>query len=101
MTAPSKLDFHVRIRDGGIVYRFGKDGKPTMRSIKGPLRLGEALYVPTLFGPCRATVTECGDDKASAESGTLLCSLDFGDDDRACWTCSTALDKRGLKRLAL
>lgn len=89
------IGFHARIVSGGEVYRI-RDGKPTVSPIKGALYLGDELSVPTLFGRCIATVTECGDDKATAESGDTLCWLAFGEDDRRCWTCAVSGSKRAL-----
>ncbi len=89
------LGFHARVLDGGEVWPY-RGGKVVKRPIKGPLKLGQRVCVPSLFGYADAKVTDCGDGRATATSGQTSFPLSFAADDRGCWTCSTALDMRAL-----
>ena len=84
-----KLKFSACVRMGGEVYRWRR-GAPTQRPIRGRLKLGEWLSVPTLFGRVKAKVTKTDKYHAQAESDGLLCWLTFAEDDRRCWTCASA-----------
>jgi hypothetical protein len=96
MSESPTVGFYARVVDGGEVWRMRKDGKPTRRPIKGPLKRGEKVYCPSLFGCEVATVTECGANEARAESEGLIYPLQFASDDRKCWSCSMSLSKRAL-----
>ncbi len=101
MSADDTVGFYARVQLGGEVYRI-LNGRSTMRRIKGPLRLGEELDVPTLFGRLKATVTRLDSERrATAETEGAILPLELGSDYRGCWTCDICLDKRGIARIAL
>ena len=89
-------DFAVKESLGHPVSR---EGKPI--EVEADLQPGQEVLVQGLFGALQMTVKRDSYRVLYAESGQLMVTLAFGEDDRHCW-CSTGLiNLNGLKKLQI
>jgi hypothetical protein len=85
-----------------IVQPFNPHDEPNISKLED-LKEGDEVLIGTLFGWCQAKVTQVDYlfKVGRAESGELLLPLEFGQDDRYCWVCSSAINKKLLDKIKL
>src|SRR5688572_27098477 len=90
---PDTVGFYARIGTAGPAVLDPATREPFTVRIPD---VGTEVLVHHGFGYALAKLTEVKGPKATAESGELMFPLDYWLDERRCWTCSMALDKRAL-----
>lgn len=67
--------------------------------LKNQLKDGMRVAVPGLFGGYHLMIVQNDCSCAVTESGDLIATLSFGEDDRKCWVASGLINTNGIKNL--
>ncbi len=101
-TAKEYMGCEVKRLPTVIVQPFNPHDEPNITSLE-ELKVGDEILVGTLFGWAQAKVTQVDQvfKLGRAESENYLYPLEFGQDDRYCWVCSSAINKKLLDKIKL
>ena len=93
-------EFYFTEYSGFPIYRFveNHNNPSLLPMITTPLQEKDEVFV-NIFGQwCKGTIVKLkGQEGFWAETHGSICPLDFDQDDRHCWTCSSAINKAAIQ----